>query len=1056
MGRTTGAVVGRRDQLEAVERELGTARSGLVCLAIEGEPGIGKTRFLLAVEEMARIQGFVSVAVTADEEIRGPFLVARSLFASPDLSEAVSGSAETERRLRQVLDVLLNQDDPSLAQLPSEQRLLRIFDLAAVALRELATYRPIALLLDDVQWADEDSVRLIRYLIRPNMRNPVFMIVAGRREEMAAVPAVAGLLADLDRMGVLRRFGLSRLTQPESAELLRQTLGGEIDLSSAAVMHGQSEGVPFVLTEQVRAYREAGLLHPIDGVWTLARNAERLLPSAVRTLIQRREARLPDDVKQRVSDAAALGRNFSLRDLREVLRRLGQETTEAQLADALSPAVAAGFLIQHPDGAAADYGFTHGQVREFAAARLSPPRRRAIHSAVVDMLTAGGEPAAASLPLIARHAVAAGRTEFGARMSIKAAKAALVAHAPEEALRLIETAHPIASEPEARVALLRLRDEALTMLRRPKQQLDGLAELAALADALGDPELELEVPLRRAAALRRLRDWEGAGELARHVRKLAAGRGDRRVELAAALELGQDLLRADLGEAYNQSPAEADLEAAEEAFRAAAGLAREIGDDRSLAAATREIGIVLVSHMRRWIIDRIGSGEYVQFQARMAAGESIQELLESLPSAHLATEAIEYLRQALELYEQLDDRQGVMSTVIAMAVVNWAPEIHLVGSAKRIEELHRLMTRLKSFTTESQRALAEAQMLFGSHVYARAKIFPDVAITKGEEAYTAARALGDRSLEFAVAGSLSLAYLELNDTVEASRWLDRAAELAAGSPSPLRARQVEFWRGVCAAGRGDAVAMRTHLETAARLASDHGRVADRCQVLARMALEAARLGTVDQDEELLGLAEHAAREVKKLLPVLSGRPPWGAEANAALARVELSRGKTAEAAAHGEAALAYLDRAVRDDAFLDVVLPAAAAVLAGGGPETVEAAEARLRLLLSLITQRIADPEVRVRWFRAPLGRELARLAGPVHPSLASSKPASETGRHRMTDEEGRLLQLLSEGRTNEEIAQALGVDEDVVARRLTELYVRIGVTSRADATAHAFITGMV
>ena len=66
--------------------------------------------------------------------------------------------------------------------------------------------------------------------------------------------------------------------------------------------------------------------------------------------------------------------------------------------------MAAGLIRQHADHSAADYGFTHEQVRAFAVGRLSTPQRRAVHTAIVDMLMARGDPPAASLPLIARHA----------------------------------------------------------------------------------------------------------------------------------------------------------------------------------------------------------------------------------------------------------------------------------------------------------------------------------------------------------------------------------------------------------------------------------------------------------------------------------------------------------------------------------------------------------------------------------------------------------------------------------------------------------------------------
>ena len=81
--RVTSSVVGRPVELASIEGELSPDRSGMVCLTLEGELGISKTRLLLAIEELARTRGFVPIAVTADEEIRGPFLVGRSIFASP-------------------------------------------------------------------------------------------------------------------------------------------------------------------------------------------------------------------------------------------------------------------------------------------------------------------------------------------------------------------------------------------------------------------------------------------------------------------------------------------------------------------------------------------------------------------------------------------------------------------------------------------------------------------------------------------------------------------------------------------------------------------------------------------------------------------------------------------------------------------------------------------------------------------------------------------------------------------------------------------------------------
>jgi DNA-binding CsgD family transcriptional regulator len=250
---------------------------------------------------------------------------------------------------------------------------------------------------------------------------------------------------------------------------------------------------------------------------------------------------------------------------------------------------------------------------------------------------------------------------------------------------------------------------------------------------------------------------------------------------------------------------------------------------------------------------------------------------------------------------------------------------------------------------------------------------------------------------------------------------------------------------------GDAASMRRHLEEAARAAADQGRPAHRCEILARLALDASRLGARDSDETLLDVAVKAAVEVRALLAVLPGHPPWAAQAEVALATCANARGKQAVALAHARSALQELDAARREDASLEV-LPAFEILLALGLPEEQQQTRLRLQLILRFVTQHILDPQVRARWFCAPLGRKLVELAGPLAPSADVAK----TGGLQLSEQETRLLQLLVEGRSNAEIARVTGATPEVVSRQLSELYVRIGASSRADATANAFIRRMV
>ena len=1048
--RTAGAVIGRPVELDAIGQELKSAASGrLSGVTVEGEPGIGKTRLLLAAAEAANAQGFTTIAVAADEEIRGPFLLARSIVGAPEAIAAAEGT-EAEEPLRRSLAMLSGQDEAGLEAMPPDQKLLRTLDLATVAVRGLAAEKPLALLIDDAQWADDDSLRLLRYLVRSAGPSPIFMMLAVRPEEMEFVNEAVNLLADMERLGLIRRMKVARFGQLETAELLKQLLGGKVDPTGAATMHAQAEGVPFIVEEMAHAYRDAGMLQEIDGTWALRKNAERLVPSAVKTLISRRAARVPDETKDVLAEAGVLGRHFSLKDLHALEGKLGDgQRSPEELEEALSPAVAAGLLIQHGPDSAADYSFAHDQVREFAAGALPPTKRRSIHAAIVDLLMSG-EPSPESLPLLAFHAKAAGDAPVCVRFSLQAIGNALSASAPEEVLRVVDLALSAASKPEDRVALLRARDQAFEILRRPQDRLEGLAELAALSEALGDPALETEIQLRRAAALRISDECEQGADIARRVRELAAGRGDREAELAACLELGQDLLRTPIGEGYSVSLHGIDVEAVREAYLRAVELAEELGDDAALAAAERELGVIAFARVRDFFIEQVVvEGELLPMLGRIAAGESPGDLLKGMPVAPLAEEASERLSRSLELFERAGDRRGAMSAIIALAYLTWGPDIHFgSGAGRHIEEIRRLSSRMDNLTKESERHLAQAQMLYGVHVFSRAKLVPDLAILRGEDAHRQAKVIGDRGLEFVSAGGTAMAYLDIGDLDASKTWLDKAASIASESPTSFRGRTLEMWSGMWSAASGDAATARPHFERAVQMATDQGLPAARCEALALLAIEVSRLGVEGEDKELLDLAERAADEVKAMVEVLPGHPPWGPQADAALARIALARGESEKALAFAMSAIGTLEASRQEDAHVEVLIPVAEAMIEAGGEGEAQMARKYVQLILALTAQRTADESYRVRWLRGPQGKRMVELAGSLDGLMmqpaGSDRPAFE-------QDDVDVLGPLVEGLTNEEIAERLGVPEEEVSRRLASIFARIGASSRAEATAFAF-----
>jgi DNA-binding NarL/FixJ family response regulator len=346
-------------------------------------------------------------------------------------------------------------------------------------------------------------------------------------------------------------------------------------------------------------------------------------------------------------------------------------------------------------------------------------------------------------------------------------------------------------------------------------------------------------------------------------------------------------------------------------------------------------------------------------------------------------------------------------------------------------------------------------MAYGVHVFARAKVIPDLAIARGQEAFWAAKTLGDRAIEFLAAGGTAIAFLDLGEVEEAERWLDLAAQAAVAAPTPLRARRLEQWRALARATAGDADGMRERFDRALQAAG--GRAAARCEILARQALEAARLGSEHADPGLLELAEQSSAEAKELTPLFATHQPWGAQADAALAEVALARGDLEAAVAAGRAAMGALQEAMREDVYPELLLPTTRAVLAGGEESERQAARMFLQLRLALTAQRTVDEDVRLRWFRGPIGSEWSRLAGPVAMRDGDGDGADDDGAlAALGDDDRRLLGLLTEGLTTVQIAERLGTGEEPVRLRLQSMFAKIGASSRGEATAFALREGVL
>lgn len=1027
--RATGPVVGRAGELQVVAQQVeATPSTGLRAVILEGEAGIGKTRMLEAAADMASSldSPFWVLDVTADEELRGPFLLFRSMLTSPRMT-SIAKEAMALEQLDRAREAISGRS-PRMEGLSPQEQMLRTFDEVATTVLALTRERPLLLMFDDLQWADDDSIQLIRYLVRTVSGAPIFLLISLRPYSDSATGGASKLIADLDRMRVTQVLRLQRLSRRQTGELLEHLLGAPVDDSTLDSLHARSEGVPFFIEELARAYREAEALQLLDGTWTMTKLSGPAVPSSIQSLVERRLAQLTDDCRARLSDAGVLGRRFRLSELSGVLAKVEgeQPQPEWKLGEALQNAVDLGLIAEEPSGSGYDFSFSHDQIRASLLGSISRQRKRAIHGAMAEIIAAEGS--TGNLSMLVYHALQAGDQALAVASSLRAAKAAMEMSAPEEAIRLVDSTLPVASEPKDRIEMLRLKDDALEVLERGPERMANLAEMTALSAAVSSPAMDAEVKLRRASAARASDDCDLAAELASTVRQSAEASGDRELELAACLELGQAITRCPIGEGY-WPLVEIDLEAAEEAYRCALDVARDVGNRAREADSLRELAVIEAGRVKN-----IAMGMVAQGHSRM-------EVLQNGPP--LFANAKELAEEAFGIYESLGDRRGSMSALISMAYAH-ITDPTARGMAGRIEHIRALHHSKAGEVTESQQAIDDAKMLYSIHVYARLNMQPALALDRGRQAYDATRALGDRWLETLVAGGMAMAHLMIGEKDEAGAWLDRASAAAMSVASTSMARRLEMWRGAHSAASDDIEAMARHYQRAAELAGQKS-LGSYCEAWANLAIEYVRIGAHNHDPEILGKARQAAEETLSTARRMNGKLPWESLAHAALAVVLQEEGDASSATEEARLAL-DIDGETHLPQYIPILWAAAKTLVINDEPEA-PSLSAEIIGGLYFLAMSMDDQEIKAKWFAMPIQREVAEIVGfdPAQSVESEEEPS------QLSDDEQGLLRDLASGKVGVRSGSGPPAGSDQVA----ELLSKLGVDSESEAIEYAIKTGV-
>ena len=455
IGGTDSQLVGRdepaRTLLDRWHRAVG-GHGGLA--VIQGPPGTGKSRLAREVAAAALASGRLVLHGKSGIDDAVPLAplrdaVERYTRAIGQLSEA--GRAAAVDRLAAAAGVtgpLLRSLSPTLTDLlgvgnaGSGHDERQFADAVATLLLGLAEQAGgAALHLDDAQWWDEGTRRVIRQLA-PRLPGSRLLVIATARDDPDSGPAVESLLDGLGPAADTR-MTLRPLDEAAIESLVHDQLGGgDVPGELVARLSRRSDGNPLAVREFVRAIVDAGLVRPSWGTWHLdAAGLDALaLPDDIADLVVRRVDTLGGSAREILTIAAVVGTRFEP-DL------IGEVATEPDLVpSALAEATGHRLIEPTPAGG---YAFLHDRIREALLADLADDARRELHQLIAEALKRIGGGGPERIYAMARHYLrgdVARTPEMAFRAAAAAGELALAEHAPADAVDFLTRAERVAAD----------------------------------------------------------------------------------------------------------------------------------------------------------------------------------------------------------------------------------------------------------------------------------------------------------------------------------------------------------------------------------------------------------------------------------------------------------------------------------------------------------------------------------------------------------------------------------------------------------------------------------
>ncbi len=500
--------IDRVSELRSLDQLIEESREGLGrIVAFSGESGIGKTRLADEGIRKAEKRGFRTLRGRGhqDEEPVPYSLwvqVVREFLRDtpgPLLYKVATGCGAALVKLAPEVGERLGQAPAPGEDIP-EAAGLQFFERVAQFFLNLSRESPILILLDDLQWADPGSLRLLDYLAEPIRTQPILIFLTFRDAVEDEAPLLKTVVRDLTHSRSLVQIPVKRMEGEPARQLVGAILGTPDPPAELVGLVGQKTGGnPLFVEELLRSMTEERQLVRRGDRWDSATVADVGVPSTMRDVILKRAARAGEEPHGLLSVAAVLGQEFDF-DLLQSVSGVEPEPLLAQVENLLRAR-----LLREREVAPGRsvYVFADDQTREVLYRELSLVRRQRYHLKTAQVLDARFERGGRGLPgELALHYHRGSDLARALKWTIAAGENSAATYAREQAVVYYRTALEILREvPDERTraeVLERLGTE-LEILGQYEASARSRTEASEAYERLGD-RLRAGAVLHQAAS----------------------------------------------------------------------------------------------------------------------------------------------------------------------------------------------------------------------------------------------------------------------------------------------------------------------------------------------------------------------------------------------------------------------------------------------------------------------------------------------------------------------------------------------------------------------------